>query len=252
MRKHSEGAWLETAVRFSEGLPEGSGRRAALLQRCEREGSDERLISRMISARAYALRWIDEEDIRASHKTVEILRTLDGINPAKAASVRFDVLTGVMGRPELTLTLNDEKIESLVRKTGQISMTLDEIIQQCRSDLDILNKFDWIEPPDNNKGEIFGCDAEYYVSDFDDTQNEVRYGQKWALVISPHISCSRIFGSGEKGFALSIAALSWSYPLVSVFCSSQHEKDKIAKFISMNMNEIFERKKVHFHVACKQ
>ena len=251
MSRRGERGWLETAVWYAEGLPEGSARRPALLQKCEREGADPRLISRMISARAYALKWIDEDQIQASHKAVEILRTLDNLNPAKAAAVRSDVLKGVMGRPEATLILNDEKTAFQNRKKEDVSMTLDDIIRQCRDEIPALNEFEWIEPPEGDKGVIFGADAEYCYLGFDEDYQEVTNDPRWALVVSPYISCSKIFGSGLKGFVLSIAALSWSYPLVSVFCSSAYERSEVMRIISANMSDVFRNRKIHFHIAQK-
>lgn len=249
MSKHGEGAWLQTAAGYSRGLPEGGQRRAVLLQMCERDQVDERLISRMISARKYAVKWMKEEDIKSSHKSVEILRSLENISPNKAASIRISVLSGSMGRPELTKILEDEKSLAQARKTESVSMSFEEIIGQCRSEIDILGTFNWIEKPTDQVSSLFGADAEYSETELDDDTYKVSYKPRWALVISPYISCSSIFGSGIRGFILSITSLCWAYPIVSVFCSSQYEQDEILKIISLHAGEILKLKKLKFHVA---
>ncbi len=252
MGRSGESAWVEMAARLGEGLPAGDERRKALIARCESEALSERLVSRMISARAYALEWISEAEIRASHKTVEMLRTLENISPGDAAKIRKDVLNGTIKRPQLTLVLGDIKMEIQSQRVAKNSMDLKQIIEQCRNDLSSM-KFEWIEPPTGDEGTMLGADAEYSYNSADEDEHGVprrTYEPRWALVISPHISSSRIFGSGMKGFVLSVMALSWCYPNVSAFCSSQPEEKELKRLIGgFGGDEL--RKKIITHLPPK-
>lgn len=249
MVKSGEAAWLQVAARLGAGLPGGDERRKTLTARCESEALSERLVSRMISARTYALEWISEGDIKASHKTVEMLRTLENISPAEAANIRKDVLSGIIKRPQLTLMLEDVKLKIQSQRVKKNAMDLKQIIEQCRNDLSSM-KFEWIEPPTGDEGAMLGADAEYsYNSAVEDEHGVPRrtYEPRWALVISPNISSSRIYGSGMRGFVLSVMALSWCYPNVSAFCSSQYEEKELHRLIGGFGGDLL-RKKIITHL----
>ena len=252
MPPRGDGRWLTTAARFADGLPEGESRRPALLARCAQEDVDERLISRMISCRAYVLQWLPEHQVAASHKTVEILRTLENLNPARAASVRLDVLRGQIGRPDLSLILTEEKVNAQDRRAVRITTNLDQVIAQCKDDLKVLHSFDWIEPSSGEMSSIIGIDASYEpMVDFVERVDKIQslYAHKWALIISPQINCSRIYGSGIERFILSVLSASCMYEKVSAYCSSSYEGSEMVKIISSNLPELIKTKKLQFHIA---
>ena len=230
---------METAARYAAGLPEGPERRQALMLLCNKEERNERVISRMISAREYALKWIDEDKIRASHTAVELLRTLENANPAKAASVRLDVLQGKISRPQLDLMLKNIKYEAEAKLIVKISISIEDIVRQCRKDVPFVNEFEWREPPTDEMGTMLGADMEFTFDHAVEDENGIikrTYERRWALIISPYISCSRIFGEGLKGFVLSTMALSCFYPKVSAFCAAGSEERYLKKMMEISGN----------------
>ena len=260
MPPRGDGKWIEAAGRLGADLPpDRKGRRAAILERCKAEELNERIVSRMISARDYAIRYVDERSVRASHRTVEAMMALERADGQKAAAIREDVLRGNLSRAVVDERLHDAAAAQEAVKGEATSMSLTEIIDFCCADLGDRGRFDWTQIPNAGVGWILGADAEYTYPEveFDDEgkPRSVEYIHVWALTVSPHIRCSTIYDKGEREFLRSIASLSCQYNLISIFCSSNREavemKTRIAQCLTLCVHELNPGGKFIFHVFGK-
>ena len=258
MSRRGDGKWVEAATRISADLPpDKKKRRAMIIQRCEAGGLDERIVSRMISARDYAIKFIDERDVRASHRTVEALMSLERMDGDRAAAIREAVLRGDQSRAAVDEGLRDATAAQAARKGRLGSMPLARVIDLCCAELRGRVQIQWTPAPNFGPSFLLGADAEYTLSEieFDESgaPRSTTITPVWALTISPHIRCSRIFGSGEREFLRSIAALSCQYRLVSIFCSSEHEvketRTMIAQCLTLCSHELKHDGKFVFHVS---
>ena len=169
---------------------------------------------------------LERLEIKGSFGSVEAWRRLSAIDPQRAASMRDDVLTGMIPLSAINEAVANARA-SMAVSAEVVAMDIDTIVKLLREETAVPRH---LEPP-RGFGVRIPVDLEYREVFYGprDTDEMPQFDPSWALLISPWVHCSRSRGASSTDFALSVLMALGMFHVVIVASSSTIEADAMMR-----------------------
>ena len=226
--RRGEGAWVERAERLAARMEalstsggEGSIRRVA-----EEAGLSVAMTRRYLDAYDH-VRQFPPGTVAISLNGFEHFKTLQKIDPLRAAAARDAVLAGEIPLSRIQDAIRDARVRAAA-PLQPLALPIDVIIDRFRASGRVsLPHHEMISVPAGGETWI-GLSADATLMEATDEGDPyLRY--MWALVLSPDLPGSPLAGLSFEAFLLRVAAAAAIYEHVSAFCSSTFERDEVSR-----------------------